>query len=356
MEVRMAKIRVGILGATGAVGQRFVQLLDGHPYFEVTALAASDNSAGKPYGQACRWRVSADMPAWAREMVVQPCEPGLGCEIVFSALPGDLAGEVEESFAAAGYGVSSNASAHRMDADVPLLVPEINPEHLGMILLQQQRRGWTRGFIVTNPNCSTIHLVLPLKPLHDAFGLRKVLVTTMQAVSGAGYPGVPSLDIIDNIVPYIGGEEQKVETEPLKILGEFDGAGVVPPGARISAHCNRVAAVDGHLECVSVELAKKATLDEIRAALAGFRGEPQMLSLPSAPARPIIVRDEPDRPQTRFDRDAEKGMASVVGRLRPCSILDWKFVTLGHNTIRGAAGGAILNAELLVAKGLWDRS
>jgi aspartate-semialdehyde dehydrogenase len=352
----MPKIKVGILGATGAVGQRCVQLLDNHPYFAVTALAASDNSAGKPYAEACRWRVSADMPTWAREMVVQPCEPELDCELVFSALPGDVAGEIETTMAAAGYAVSSNASAHRMDPDVPLVVPEINPQHLGLIPLQQRQRGWARGFIVTNPNCSTIHLALPLKPLQDAFGLKKVLVTTLQAVSGAGYPGVPSLDIIDNVIPFIGGEESKVETEPLKILGQFDGVGIVMAEARISAHCNRVLTLDGHLECVSVELEQKATLDEVRAVMSGFRGEPQALNLPSAPARPVVVRDEPDRPQTRFDRDAEKGMASVVGRLRPCSILDWKFVTLGHNTIRGAAGAAILNAELLVARGYFART
>lgn len=351
MDISKPKIRVGVLGATGMVGQRFVQLLEDHPWFEVTALAASDVSVGKPYGEACRWRVSADMPEAVRDTVVQPCQPGLDCQLVFSALPGDVAGPVEEDFAAAGYAVSSNASAHRMEPDIPLLIPEVNPTHLALIPHQQRHRGWERGFIITNPNCSTIHLTLALKPLQDRFGLRRVMVVTMQALSGAGYPGIPSLDVLDNVVPYIGGEEGKLESEPLKLLGRFDGQRIVPADMGISAQCNRVSTLDGHLECVSVELAEEASLEEVTKALADFRGQPQELGLPSAPAHPIVVREEVDRPQPRFDRYLEGGMASVVGRLRRCPILDYKFLILGHNTIRGAAGAAILNAELLMAKG-----
>ncbi|MFQ6058172.1 MAG: aspartate-semialdehyde dehydrogenase [Anaerolineae bacterium] len=351
MDISKPKIRVGVLGATGMVGQRFVQLLKDHPWFEVTALAASDVSVGKPYGEACRWRVSADMPEAVRDTVVQPCQPGLDCQLVFSALPGDVAGPVEEDFAAAGYAVSSNASAHRMEPDIPLLIPEVNPTHLALIPHQQRHRGWERGFIITNPNCSTIHLTLALKPLQDRFGLRRVMVVTMQALSGAGYPGIPSLDVLDNVVPYIGGEEGKLESEPLKLLGRFDGQRIVPADMGISAQCNRVSTLDGHLECVSVELAEEASLEEVTKALADFRGQPQELGLPSAPAHPIVVREEIDRPQPRFDRYLEGGMASVVGRLRRCPILDYKFLILGHNTIRGAAGAAILNAELLMAKG-----
>jgi len=347
----MPKIRTGILAATGAVGQRFVQLLENHPWFEITAVAASDNSVGKRYQDAARWFVSPDMPAAVRDMIVLPCEPGMDCDLVFSALPSDVAGPIEEAFAAAGHVVSSNANNHRLDPDVPLLIPEVNPSHLGLIPIQQRRRGWDTGYIITNGNCSTIHLVLALKPLQDAFGLKKVLVTTMQALSGAGYPGVPALDILDNVIPYIGGEEKKLETEPLKMLGRFNGEQVINADIVISAHCNRVATRDGHLEAVSVELDQKPTLDEIIRAFREFKGEPQALGLPSAPAHPIIVRDEPDRPQPRFDRDAEKGMASVIGRVREDPILGYKFLVLGHNTVRGAAGSAILNAELLVAKG-----
>jgi aspartate-semialdehyde dehydrogenase len=347
----MRRIKVGILGATGAVGQRFVQLLDGHPSFEVSALAASDASAGKRYADAVRWKLSADIPAYARDMRVQECQPPLDCDLVFSGLPAEVAGKVEEDFAAAGYIVSSNARNHRFDADVPLLVPEVNPGHLDMLPTQRRLRGYGRGCIVTNPNCSTIHLVLALKPLHDAFGLSKVMVTTMQALSGAGYPGVPSLDIIDNVVPFISGEEEKVETEPLKILGDLAGSDFRPAAFAISAHCNRVATIDAHLECVSVAFERQASLDDVRQALAAFRSLPQELNLPSAPAHPVIVRSEPDRPQPRMDRDSEKGMATVVGRLRPCKVLDYRFALLGHNTIRGAAGAAILNAELMLARG-----
>ncbi|MBI4790568.1 MAG: aspartate-semialdehyde dehydrogenase [Chloroflexi bacterium] len=342
------KIPVAILGATGLVGQRLVQMLDGHPWFDVRVLAASDNSAGKKYGDAAKWHLGSDMPAFAREMVVQPCEPMDGVPLVFSALPSDVAGEIEVNFRKAGAIVSSNASSHRMDADVPLVISEVNPDHLELVRVQQANY---HGAIVTNGNCSTIHLALALKPLADAFGLSRVIVTTMQALSGAGYPGVPSLDILDNVVPFIGGEEPKLEKEPRKILGKLEGGRVTDADFKISASCNRVATRDGHLEAVSVELKTKASLDDLRHALAQFRGQPQELRLPTAPEHPIVVRDEQDRPQPRLDRDVEKGMATVVGRLRACSVLDYKFTLLGHNTIRGAAGSTLLNAELLAAKG-----
>jgi len=347
------KIKVGVLGATGAVGQRFIQLLQDHPWFEITALAASDRSAGRPYEEACRWTLNTPMPQSVRNMTVLPCERGFEARLVFSALPGDQAGPVEKAFAQAGYIVSSNTSTHRMEQDVPLLIPEVNPDHLGLIDVQRGNRGYP-GFIVTNPNCSTIALVLALKPLHDAFGLRKVMVTTMQALSGAGYPGVPALDILDNVIPYIGGEEAKMERESLKLLGTFIGERVRNADLTISAQCNRVHVQDGHLEAVSVELEKETTVDAVIAAFEEFRAEPQELRLPSAPTRPVVVRYENDRPQPRRDRDTEGGMASVVGRVRPCPILDYKFIVLGHNTIRGAAGCAILNAELLKVKGLLE--
>jgi aspartate-semialdehyde dehydrogenase len=344
------QIPVAILGATGLVGQRLVQMLAEHPWFQVRALAASDNSVGKRYAGAVKWRLGSDMPAFARDMVVQPCEPKFDAPLVFSALPSDVAGEIEERFAAAGALVSSNAANHRMDADVPLVIPEVNSDHLDLIRAQRARRK-SGGAIICNPNCSTIHLTLALKPLADQFGLRRVLVTTMQALSGAGYPGVASLDIIDNVMPFIGGEEAKMESEPLKILGKQREDRIAPAEFKISASCNRVATTDGHLETASVELIEKATVESVRRALAEFSAEPQELKLPTAPAHPIIVREEVDRPQPKLDRDAEGGMATVVGRLRACSVLDFKFTLLGHNTIRGAAGGTLLNAELLVAKG-----
>ncbi len=345
----MDKIPVAILGATGLVGQRLVQMLANHPWFEIHALAASDNSVGKRYADAVKWHLPSEIPMLAREMIVQPCEPRFEARVVFSALPSDVAGKIEEDFANAGYLVSSNASAHRMDADVPLVIPEANPDHLQLIPAQQARRK-LRGAILCNPNCSTIHLTLALKPLVDQFGLKRVIVTTMQALSGAGYPGIASLDVVDNVIPFIGGEETKLESEPLKILGRLENGRFEKAPFKISAACNRVATQDGHLETVSVELEKKASSEDVRRALAQFCGEPQRLRLPTAPEHPIVLRDEVDRPQPRLDRDAEKGMASVVGRLRECNVLDYKFVLLGHNTIRGAAGGTLLNAELLVAK------
>jgi aspartate-semialdehyde dehydrogenase len=348
----MNKIRVGILGATGMVGQHLIRFLQGHPWFEITALAASGRSEGRPYREVCRWIISPDMPPSVRDMVVQSCEPGLDCDLVFSGLPGDVAGPAEEAFAAAGYWVSSNASAHRMDADVPLLIPEVNPAHIDMLEHQRRKRGWKRGFIVTNPNCSTIALVMALKPLADRFGIRQVSVVTMQALSGAGYPGVASLDILDNVIPYIGGEEAKVESEPLKLLGALKGEAFRPAEFAISAQCNRVAVRDGHFEAVSVSFARRdVTADQVVEAISSFRALPQELNLPSAPQHPLVVRPEQDRPQPRYDRDEGQGMSVVVGRVRPCPVMDFKFMVLGHNTIRGAAGAAVLNAELLKAKG-----
>ncbi len=346
-----SKIKTGILGATGAVGQRFVQLLQGHPWFELTTLAASSRSVGGTYVETCNWKVSGDMPEPVRDWTIAPCEPGLDGRLIFSALPADVAGEIEEDFARAGYYVFSNSGNHRMDPDVPLLIPEVNPDHVAILPHQQRTRGWDRGFIVTNPNCSTIGLTLALKPLQDAFGLERVMVTTLQALSGAGYPGLPSLDMVDNVVPYIGGEELKMESEPAKILGKLENKAFSNATFPLSAHCNRVAVLDGHLECVSVKLGRQASLEEMLAAFRAFRAEPQDISLPTAPDPPIVLRGEDDRPQPRYDRSVGNGMALAVGRVRECPVLDYKFVVLSHNTIRGAAGASILNAELLKAKG-----
>ena len=344
------KIKVGVLGATGAVGQKFVTLLEDHPWFELTELAASDRSAGKSYKDASIWRQYKPIPERLKATIVKPCDPNLDCRVVFSSLDSSVAGEVEENFARAGYIVLTNSKNHRMDDDVPLLIPEINPEHLGLIKVQRERRGWS-GAIVTNPNCSTIGLVMALAPIHRAFGVSRVIVTTMQALSGAGYPGHSAIDMLGNVIPFIGGEEDKVETEPLKIMGTLDGERIRFAGCRISAHTNRVFVEDGHMECVSLELEKKATPDEVASVLAGFSSLPQELKLPFAPERPVIVVDERDRPQPRFDRDAGKGMTAVVGRIRECPVFDIRLVVLSHNTIRGAAGAAILNAELMKARG-----
>lgn len=342
------KYRVGILGATGMVGQRFIQLLVGHPQFAVTAVAASDRSQGKSYGEACTWRLSGEMPANVRALPVQPPAPPLDCDLVFSSLPGEMARETEGAFAAAGYPVISNSSAFRMDEDVPLLIPEVNHEHLG--LLARQKPKYTRGgFIVTNPNCSTIMIALALAPLHAAFGVEATIATTLQALSGAGYPGVASLDILDNVLPFIGGEEEKIESETTKILGRCSNSRIELAPMAVSAQCHRVNVSDGHMAAVRVKLARKATLDEVREALTSFRSLPQELGLHSAPATPIVVRDESDRPQPKLDRDAGNGMTITVGRLKPDSVFDFRFVVLSHNTIRGAAGAAILNAELLIA-------
>jgi len=347
------KIKVGVLGATGAVGQKFVTLLEDHPWFELTELAASDRSVGKSYKEAAVWRQYKPIPERLKATKVKPCEPTLDCRVIFSGLDSSVAGEVEESFARAGYVVLSNSRNHRMDEDVPLLVPEINPEHLDLIKVQRKRRGWA-GAIVTNPNCSTIGLVMALAPIHRAFGVKRVIVATMQALSGAGYPGLSAIDMLGNVIPFIGGEEDKMETEPLKIMGVLDGDGIRFADCRISAHTNRVFVEDGHMECVSLELEKKATPDEVASVLARFSSLPQELKLPSAPERPVIVTDERDRPQPRFDRDAGNGMSAVVGRIRECPVFDIRLVVLSHNTIRGAAGAAILNAELMGAQGLLE--
>jgi len=351
------KRRVGILGATGTVGQRLIHMLRNHPYFEVTAVAASDRSEGKRFADACNWKLPFEMPEAVKDLTlypsrVEPGRPQIDCDIIIASLPGDIALESEGSFAAAGIPVISNSSAFRMHSDVPLVVPEINPHHLDIIPAQKKNRGFDKGYIVTNPNCTTIGLVMALAPLQYRFGVEAVMMTSMQAISGAGYPGVASMDILDNVIPHIGGEEEKVEEEPQKILGKLAGATIESAPFKVSAQCNRVAVQDGHLESVRVKLGKSATVEDLKEAFESFTGLPQELKLPTAPARPVIVRSEKDRPQPRLDRDAENGMATVVGRISKDTIFDFKFTLISHNTIRGAAGAALLNAELLVAKGL----
>lgn len=347
------RIPVAVLAATGAVGQRFVSLLADHPWFEVAVVTGSDRSAGLPYAEAVSWVVPGEIPAGAARLVVQPTgDAGAldGVRLAFSALPGDIARAVETDLAARGLAVCSNASALRMEPDVPLLIPEVNPDHLALIPAQREQRGWT-GLAVTSPNCSTTGIVLPLKALHDAFGLARVHAVTMQAISGAGYPGVPSFDVLDNVIPFINGEEEKVEQEPRKLLGAVDGGVVRLADFTVSAQTHRVPVMDGHLAAISVELAAPAALADVQAALAEFKPPAEVRGLPSAPPRPLIVRGEPDRPQPRRDRDAANGMAVTVGRVQPCPVLGFKLVALVHNTVRGAAGGAILNAELLAAQG-----
>jgi aspartate-semialdehyde dehydrogenase len=346
----MKKIEVGILGATGTVGQRFIQLLEDHPWFEVKWLAASDRSAGKRYRDATSWQLEGAPPANVADATVDEGVPGRGPKLVFSSMASNLAGEIEREFAAAGHIVVSNSSHYRMAEDVPLLIPEVNPGHLGLLPLQRRERGWT-GAIVTNPNCAAVGLVMAMAPLKQ-FGLMNAMVTTFQAVSGAGYPGVPSLDALGNVIPYIGGEEEKVESEPQKILGDLAGGRIEPLPMEISASCHRVPAVDGHMVAMSLEFERRPSREELIAALAGFRGLPQERELPSAPRRPIHVMEAPDRPQTRKDAGLEKGMATPVGRIRECPVLHWKMVALSHNTLRGAAGAAVLNAELMQSEGL----
>jgi aspartate-semialdehyde dehydrogenase len=346
--------KVAVLGATGAVGQRFIQLLQGHPWFKIEVIAASERSSGKKYKDACNWVMESELPKEIAEMNVvdsdvESVEKAGDVDLIFSSLPGELAGPVEAEFAAL-YPVFSKASAHRMEKDVPLLIPEVNSEHAGLIPIQQKNRGW-KGFITTDPNCSTIQLVISLKPLM-AFGLKQVIVSTMQALSGAGYPGVPSLDVIDNVVPFISKEEEKMESEAMKLLGSFNGKFVEDADFQLSASCNRVNVKDGHLESVFVKLDEAPCIDDIVDAFSRFEGEPQKLKLPSAPKKPIVVRTESNRPQPRFDRDAGKGMSVTVGRIRQDPIMTFKYMCLGHNTIRGGAGAGILSAELMAAKGL----
>jgi len=345
------KWRAGVLGATGIVGQRLVKLLSTHPWFELVEVAASERSSGKTYAEAVRWHLDGPIPEAARGLLVKSLDPRLACDFVFSALDSSVAGPAEEDFARAGYPVVSNSKNHRMDPDVPLLIPEVNAAHLEAIPVQQKNRGYDTGFIVTNPNCSTAGLVLVLKPLADAFGLEKIFVVTLQAVSGAGYPGVASMDIHANVIPFISGEEEKMESEPQKLLGKWDGARFVDAGLGLSAHCNRVPVLDGHLECVSLALKKIASLHEVREALRNFEVDPAVAALPTAVPQPIHVLDGDDRPQPRRDVHAGDGMAAVVGRVRECPLLDIKLTLLSHNLVRGAAGAALLNAELLAARG-----
>ena len=327
-------------------------MLEDHPWFEISELAASERSAGKPYEESVdgRWKLETPIPAKVASIVVKECKPGLDCKMVFSALDAGIAGQIEEVFAKAGYVVSSNSRNHRMDDDVPLLIPEVNAEHTA-IIEQQKKKYNGKGYIVTNPNCSTIGLVLAVAPLHKKFGIKKLMVTTLQALSGAGFPGVPSLDILDNVIPFIGGEEGKMESESLKLLGTLKGDKFVYADIKISASCNRVNVKDGHLECVSIEMEKKPSIDELILTLKEFNPLKD-LNLPFSPPQPIIVKEEENRPQPKYDRDLGKGMASIVGRVRECPVLDYKLLILSHNTIRGAAGAAILNAEYLKVKGL----
>jgi aspartate-semialdehyde dehydrogenase len=357
----MERRTVGILGATGMVGQRFIQLLEHHPWFNITWLAASDRSAGKTYAEACNWKLDTPLPAHIAQMVVQPNTPEASTtelpRIVFAALDTDIARELEPKFAIAGCAVISNSSAFRLSPDVPLVIPEVNADHLGL-LETQATRSTSGGYIVTNPNCSAIGLVLALKPLDDAFGIESLFVTTMQAISGAGYPGVASLDILGNVVPFIKNEEEKMQEEVNKLLGTSNGIAITPHAAKLSAHCNRVAVIDGHTECVSLKLRKPATYEQILKVWETFQplhGKGlDGLHLPSAPLFPVEYATEAARPQPRLDLMRGNGMATTTGRLRPCSLFDWKFTLLSHNTIRGAAGAAILNAEILAVLGKFD--
>lgn len=345
------RIPVAVLAATGSVGQRFIQLLDNHPYFKVEVITASDRTVGRKYGDACHWIIPGDMPEWVRDMVIQPTAPSsASVPVAFSALPAESATDIEPAFAQAGTIVCSNASAFRTSPDVSILFPEVNPDQAAILPIQQHKRGWSGG-IITNSNCTSTGIAVSLKPLQDAFGLRKVFAVSMQALSGAGYPGVPSMDIIDNVIPFIKGEEDKVEFEPRKILGKVIGESIIPADFVISAHTNRVAVTDGHMVCLSVELGKAATPEQVVQVLREYQPPEISRDLPSTPRPVIIVRDEPDRPQPRLDRQTGKGMATIVGRVRADPIFGIKFVVLSHNTIRGAAGGSIYNAELLVKLG-----
>jgi aspartate-semialdehyde dehydrogenase len=348
----MKAIDIGILGGTGIVGQHFIRFLQGHPWFKLRWLGASERSAGKRLKNATAWRLDGDMPDCAGELIVSECKPGHAPRLVFSAMDASIATEIERDFAQAGHVVVSNSRNHRMEPDIPLLVPEINPGHVVLIHAQQKKRGWT-GIIVTNPNCSTVVLSLALAPLLQ-FGIERVIAATLQAVSGAGYPGVPSIDILGNAIPYISGEEEKMEQETQKILGGVSKGEAVPLNARVSAHCHRVAVADGHTVATSVEFSSEPTMGDIQRAFEHFRGVPQERNLPSAPAQPVIYLPQQDRPQPRRDASRENGMAVCVGRVRECPVLHAKFVACGHNAIRGAAGAAVLNAELMVSEGFLD--
>ncbi len=344
------KIPVGVLAATGSVGQRFVQLLADHPWFEVVRVTGSERTIGRPYGDSVNWVIPGDPPEAVRDLVVQETRPDLDVPVVFSALPTNEAKELESIFAEAGYAVITNASPYRMIEDVPLLIPEINPDHTALIATQQAERGWT-GFIVASPNCSTTSVVLPMKVFQDSFGLQAAIMTTMQAISGAGYPGVSSLSILDNVVPYIGGEDQKLEAEPKKLLGTVHQGKMHLASLKLSAQANRVPVLDGHLASVSVKLERPASVNEAVEALEVWQPPAICRELPSSPGRPLIYRHEVDRPQPRLDRDAEDGLAWTVGKVRECGVLDLRYMAITHNTLRGAASGSILNAELLVIQG-----
>ena len=346
------RIEVGILGATGMVGQHFIKFLQGNPWFDLKWLGASDRSAGKKYRDAMTWHLAGGTPDTVADLTVDECKPGNAPRLLFSAMDASVATDIERAFAQAGHIVVSNSRNHRMERDVPLLVPEINPDHLKLIPGQQRARGWS-GQIVTNPNCSTIVLTMALGPLKQ-FGITKIVTTTLQAISGAGYPGVASMDIVGNVIPFIGGEEEKMQQETQKILGDFRGDHIEPLAAKVSAHCNRVPVVDGHTVTVSLEFSSKPSEAELRHAIESFSGVPQQRQLPSAPPQPVIYMYEANRPQPRKDAERERGMAAFVGRLRACPVLDYKFVALGHNTIRGAAGAAVLNAELMHSEGMLD--
>ncbi len=346
------RIEVGILGATGMVGQHFIKFLQGHPWFDLKWLGASDRSAGKKYRDAMTWNLTGVAPDSVANLTVEECKPGNAPMLLFSAMDASVATEIERAFAEAGHVVVSNSKNHRMERDVPLLVPEINPDHLQLVE-EQRGRGW-KGRIVTNPNCATVALTMGLAPMKQ-FGITRVVATTMQAISGAGYPGVASMDIVGNVIPFIGGEEEKIERETQKILGEFRGSHIEPLAAKVSAHCNRVPVVDGHTVTVSVEFSSKPPAEELRAAIDGFIGVPQQRRLPSAPLRPVVYMEQANRPQPRKDAERDRGMAAFVGRLRECPALDYKFVVLAHNTVRGAAGAAVLNAELMQSEGMLER-
>ncbi len=347
----MNKIPVAILGATGSVGQRFVEMLVNHPYFEIVALTGSERSAGKPYGQGCHWVLTGSVPEQVRDLVVQPTSTEIAGQVAFSALPAPIAREWEPKLAEAGFAVCSNASALRQTPGVPLLIPEINYDHLDMIPLQHSELGW-KGLAVTSPNCTTNGIAMTLKPLDDAFGVEAVFASTMQAISGAGYPGLASMDIQDNVIPFINGEEEKIQVETNLLLGKMQAGRRINAQIEVSAHANRVAVIDGHTIAMSIKFRQKPSVEDAIKVLEDFRGPKEVQKMPTAPERPVLVRKEPDRPQPRRDRDAGAGMSVSVGRIRSDSIFDLRLVTVVHNTVRGAAGGSVLNAELLYAKGL----